>query len=67
MNTPCNSKFEDYINKVDNIPFTFQPISSSKMAVSKATGVDKIPAKVLKLAAPIITDSITKIFNYTFY
>lgn len=66
----CNSNFEHYINKVDNSSFTFQTVSHSKnfnlfdeLVVSKATGVDKIPAKVLKLAAPVITNSITKIFN----
>ena len=31
---------------------------------NKATGIDKIPAKVLKIAAPIITESPTNIFNY---
>ena len=66
----CNSNFEHHINKVDNSSFTFQTVSHSKilnlfdeLVVSKATGVDKIPAKVLKLAAPVITNSITKIFN----
>ena len=29
----------------------------------KATGIDKIPAKIIRVASPIITDSLTKIFN----
>ena len=63
----CKSNFEHYI---DNISFTFQAINHSnvfklfnELVVSKATGVDKIPAKVLKLAAPVITNSIIKIIN----
>ena len=29
----------------------------------KATGIDKIPAKIIRVASPIIADSLTKIFN----
>ena len=64
------SDFDQYIIKVDNISFTFKTISHSKvfkslneLVTSKATGLDKVPAKFLKLAAPIITNSITQIFN----
>ena len=33
------------------------------LVTSKPTGVDKIPARIIKLAAPVIVTSITKIFN----
>ena len=66
----CQTNFERYHNKVDNTLFAFQTISYSKvfkllekLIVSKATGIDKIPARILKIAAPVITNSIAKIFN----
>ena len=30
---------------------------------NKATGIDKISCKIIKLAAPVISDSLTLIFN----
>ena len=66
----CNSNYEHYVAKVNNSSFTFQTVSHSKvfklleaLVTSKATGVDEIPARILKLAAPVIINSITKIFN----
>ncbi len=36
------------------------------ISISKATGIDQIPGKILKLvAAPAITQSITMLFNYS--
>jgi hypothetical protein len=35
------------------------------ISTSKATGIDQIPGKILKLAAPAITQSITMLFNYS--
>ena len=29
----------------------------------KSTGIDKIPAKIIRIAAPVIAESLTKIFN----
>ena len=50
--------------------FKFQIVDPSKVfnllhsfSVCKATGIDKIPVKVLKIAAPIITELLTNIFN----
>ncbi len=34
---------------------------------SKTTGIDKIPAKVLKISADIIAPSLTTIFNLSLY
>ena len=33
----------------------------------KSTGIDKIPAKIIRIAAPVIADSLTKIFNTAIY
>ena len=66
MNTGSNYTFDCYINKIENVMFTFQYVSPlSELAVSKATGIDKISARALKLAAPVITDLLTNIFNYS--
>ena len=50
--------------------FQFQPISGSavrevinKLKAGKATGMDKIPAEVIKAAAPVIAQSLAVIFN----
>ena len=37
------------------------------MIPSKATGIDKIPAKVLKISADIIAPSLTAIFNLSLH
>ena len=61
---------DDYLKKVPN-RFKFRIVGPSEvfhllhsLSISKATGMNKIPAKVLKIAAPIITESLTNIFNY---
>ena len=68
----CNSNYERYVAKVNNNSFTFQTVGHSKvlnflrhyLVTSNATGVvDKIPARILKLAASVIINSITKVFN----
>jgi hypothetical protein len=38
---------------------------SHSISTSKATGIDQIPGKIRKLAAPAITQSITMLFNYS--
>ena len=64
-----DGSFQDYINKQDP-EFTFQPVSIVKVYnlinnlwTSKATGIDKISAKVLRAAASAIAPSLTEIFN----
>ena len=61
--------FQDFINKQDP-EFTFQPVSIVKvynlfnnLSTSKATGIDKISAKMLCAAACVIAPSLTEIFN----
>jgi len=54
---------------VDGV-FSFQRINAQKVIkllkaldVSKATGLDKIPNRLLKIAADVVTTSLTDIFN----
>ena len=61
--------FTDYLSKATS-NFKFQVVSESKvhrlllsLNPCKATGIDKIPAKIIRVASPIIADSLTKIFN----
>ncbi|CAB4036522.1 Hypothetical predicted protein, partial [Paramuricea clavata] len=61
--------FKDYITTTTS-SFNFQTVSESnvyRLRLSlnprKSTGIDKIPAKIIRIAAPVITNSLTKIFN----
>ena len=38
----------------------------TKLSIDKATGLDNIPSKLLKLAAPVITPIITHLINHSF-
>ena len=58
-----------YVNSVDGV-FSFQRINVQKVMkllkaidVSKATGLDKIPNRLLKIAVDVVAPSITGIFN----
>ena len=58
-----------YFNPDDGV-FSFQRINIKKVIkllkasdVSKATGLDKIPNRLLKLAAEVVAPSLTGIFN----
>ena len=60
---------EYYINRVDKI-FTFREISEEEvltlllnMSTNKATGMDQLSIKLVKLAAPLITHAMTVMFN----
>ena len=66
-NNECN--YNQFVNRVDG-SFHFQPVSSSQVykllnssSICKATGIDKISAKVLKWAAPVVSESLMQIFN----
>ena len=45
----------------------YSVIGPELQVTSKATGIDKIPAKVLKLSADIIAPSLTTIFNQSLH
>ena len=56
---------ENDINRVDKI-FTFQKISEEevltvllKISTNKATGIDQLSLRLVKLAAPLITQAMT--------
>ena len=66
-----NSEFSytEYVNRAES-RFQFDPVDASQvykllqsLSISKATGIDRIPAKVLRLAAPVISWSLASIFN----
>ena len=49
--------------RFSNIPVENVALTLKCLKVSKSTGLDKIPAKVLKIASSIIAPSLTFIFN----
>ena len=62
--------FNDYLDKTDSEFTAFQSVTVSRVCQllcelpgSKVTGLDKISGKIIKLAAPIISDTLTHIFN----
>ena len=69
IDTP-NLNFQTYIEKAKSEFSAFQPVTVSNvyhllhgLSSNKATGVDKISSKIIKIAAPAISDSLTYIFN----
>ena len=61
----CN--YSQFVNRVDS-NFLFHPVSSSQvynllnsLIVCKATGIDKVSAKVLKWAAQVVSESLMQI------
>ena len=63
----CQTNFERYINKADKTSFAFQNISYSKVFKFlinwSLRQLVSIKYGILKVGAPVITNSITKIFN----
>jgi hypothetical protein len=57
--TECH--FKDYLKRAESEFTAFKPVT--QLAGNKATGLDKISSKVVKIAAPVISDSLTYIFN----
>ena len=64
----CN--FENYVESAKSEFAQFQLITVDKLfhllcgvSSNKATGIDKISTKILKLASPVIANSLTYIFN----
>ena len=65
----CSRKPESYINELSQ-EFTFSEIGEQKvyqlllsLSLNKAPGLDKLPANLVKLAAPYIGKLLAKIFN----
>ena len=65
-----NSNFETYVKNAQSEFAAFQPVTVSHvshllhgLSNNKATGIDKISSKTIKLAAPDISNSLTLIFN----
>ena len=65
-----NFNFETYVKKAESEFTAFQPVTIGQvyqlltsLSSNKATGVDKISSKIIKIASPAIADSLTHIFN----
>ena len=65
-----NYNFETYTITAESEFAAFQPVTVSHvcrllhgLSSNKATGIDKISCKIIKIAAPAISDSLTFIFN----
>ena len=63
-----NLNFQIHVEKAKSEFSAFQPVSNvyhllHGLSNNKATGVDKISSKIIKIAAPAISDSLTYIFN----
>ena len=57
-------------DNLNTLEFTLHPVNESQvfrllnnLSISKSTGCDKIPAKILKYSASVITPSLTNLFN----
>ena len=66
--TECH--FKDYLDKANSEFTAFKSVSVNhvrlllrELSGSKATGLDKISSKIINIAAPLISDSLTYIFN----
>ena len=62
--------FQQYVKKTKSEFAAFEPVPVhhvyrllSQLQSTKATGIDKISSKIIKIAAPIISSSLTYIFN----
>jgi hypothetical protein len=69
IHTP-NYNFQTYVEKDKSEFSALQPVTVSNvyhlvhgLSSNKATGVDKISSKIIKIAAPAISDSRTYLFN----
>ena len=65
-----NCNFQTYVKKTTSEFAAFQPTTVNDifhllcgLSSNKATGIDKISCKIIKIAAPAIADSVTHIFN----
>ena len=62
--------FETYVTTTKSEFPAFQPVTVSHvyhlllgLSSNKPTGIDKISCKIIKIAAPVISDTLTLIFN----
>lgn len=69
-----DTSHKHYLNRQEPITstFLFSPITSadvhkhlSELDITKATGPDDIPSRLLKLSAPVISDSLAFLFNFS--
>ena len=66
--SPIQNQPDKFIPETSSI-YTYKTESSevliaiNKLAATKASGIDNLPTKILKIAAPIVADSLAIIFN----
>ena len=66
-----NFNFESYVKNTKSEFAAFKPVVACNhvhrlllgLSSNKATGIDKISSKIIIIAAPVISDSLTLIFN----
>ena len=66
-----NLNFGNHMSdNLNTLEFTLHPVNESQifrllnnLSISKSTGCDKIPAKILKYSASVISPSLTNLFN----
>ena len=65
-----NFNFETYVKNIKSEFAAFHPVTVNHvnqfltgLSSNKATGVDKISCKIIKIASPAISDSLTHILN----
>ena len=65
-----NFNFETYVKNIESEFAAFQPVTVNHvnqlltcLSSNKTTSVDKISCKIIKIASPAISDSLTHIFN----
>ena len=66
----CNSNFKQYIQKNKSEFAAFEAVTVNniyrllcQLPSAKATGIDNISSKIIKIAAPVISSSLTYVFN----
>ena len=68
-NDSSSYNFESYFKHTKSEFAAFKPVVSHVhrllpgLSSNEATGIDKISSKIIKIAAPVIPDSLTDIFN----
>ena len=65
-----NCNFQEYIKNIESEFTAFEAVTIDKLyhllcglSGTKTTGIDRISSKIFKIAAPVISSSLTCIFN----
>ena len=68
--SPSTANFRDFLSPATQTPLEFQPLAADELKVIvhsfnsyKASGVDNIPMRIIKLSIDIIVEPLTEIIN----